>query len=339
MQKRKFVIYALFWSLYLSPDLFRLVFNLIEVNWGLVVGNTALSVMVFYLVAEIFMPRLTRPGSPKGIWLAGILLSSLIFAWIHMRFEQFILWKYYPERVQEHQFYFINYFTGMFWFMGVVASISLARLWYEMQIKTEELQYVQTQAELNTLRYRIKPYFLFNTLNSLYALAIEKSEKTPQVILQLASLMRYMLQNDKDQIPLSSELEYLEYYIALERLRLGDKVKITMQINGDPSHHTIPPMLLLPFVENAFKHGVSKDSWGGHIEIKAQVTEDELYFYIENSKPWHQPHAVSASPVEPGQGIATVKRRLELLYGKERYELDINHDEDKYVMNLYIKLC
>lgn len=341
MQKRKFIIYVLFWSLYLLPDLFRLIFNLIEINWVLIAGNTALSVLVFYLVAEIFMPRLTRPEARRGIWLAGISLGSLIFAWVHMRFEQFVMWKCCPEKMQDHQFYFIDYFTGMFWFMAVVASISFVRLWYEIQIKTEELQHLQTQAELNMLRYRINPYFLFNTLNSLYALATEKSEKTPQVILQLASLMRYMLQNDKDQILLSSELEYLEHYIALERLRLGDEVDITMQIHGNPGHHTIAPMLLLPFVENTFKHGISSASRVGHVEIQAQITENEFYFYVENSKPLLQTFETGAQLeylAGLGQGLATVKRRLELLYAKERYQLDIDDSEDKYVVNLYIKL-
>lgn len=299
-----------------------------------------MSVAFFILIAEFFMPRVVQSARLKWLWIASMILTCLLFTGGYMVFHALILKDYSAQMANLNPYVlFFEYFLESFWFMVVIAGISFGHWWYEMQLKSKEIVHLQTQAELSLLRYRVNPHFLFNTLNNLYAFALEKSEETPQIILQLSGLMRYMLRSEKDLIPLASELEYLEYYLALERLRLGDSIRITMQVQGDPKDLHIAPMILLPFVENAFKHGVSRVAWDGYVEIQAHIKGSDLYFYVENSKPGYQTSEVKlVGPQCEAQGLNTVKRRLELIYGKDRYQLEIVNDKDKYAVNLYIKL-
>ncbi len=243
------------------------------------------------------------------------------------------LYQHYFATSQAYQPNIGEYMLGMFWLIFVSSGVTFGHLWYENQLNDKEAETLKIRAELNHLRYRISPHFLFNTLNGLYALALDQSDKTPQVVLQLAQLMRYMLQNEQDEVLLVDEINYLENYLALEKLRLGEYVKMTMNVKGVVKYQKIAPMILLPFVENSFKHGLNSSAFPGYLEIELQVTDDKIFFYVENSKKTR-----SDENPKTGIGLPNVKRRLELIYGNNGYELEITNTPNKYMVNLYLQL-
>lgn len=188
-------------------------------------------------------------------------------------------------------------------------------------------------AELAFLKAQINPHFLFNTLNSLYALAIEKSDETPDAIARLSGMMRYITtEADRDQVALDKELEYLRNYIALQRIRFGDTVRLSFQIQGDPIGHKIAPLALIPFVENAFKYGVNPEE-DAEIRISLQIIEASLRLHTANRK-------VSVKTWESegaGIGMANTRRRLDLFY-PGRHLLVVDETEEEYHLTLTIHL-
>lgn len=227
----------------------------------------------------------------------------------------------------------------------LIASASIACLRW---LLTQEKTVLQTQvsvsaAELSSLRAQINPHFLFNALNSLYATALkEKGEKTADGIQKLGDMMRFMLQeNNRDRIPLDKEIEYLRNYIELQRMRLDETHNIEIRVTIQEPDRAIylAPMLLTPFVENAFKHGISlrQPSW---IYITLTLDDTRLYFKVHNSR-----HAKSVEPIRPaadrpdseenqsGVGLTNVRKRLDLIY-PGRHQLDIQQSEQDYFVSL-----
>jgi two-component system LytT family sensor kinase len=197
----------------------------------------------------------------------------------------------------------------------------------------------QTEANVDLLRSQINPHFLFNALNTLYGLAIhEKADRTSEAIEKLGSMMRFMLQeNVQEKISLVRDLEYLNNYIALQRLRTdvnpNIKIQIALQQDVDSSVR-IAPMLLIPFIENAFKHGISLRE-ESHIRISLEVRESTLYFDVFNNK-----HVRSENDPEKhsnGIGLMNVKQRLHLVY-PNRHELVIRETTHDYFVHLVINL-
>lgn len=288
----------------------------------------------FYWITEWVMPRLMRAGDRQYIYWVIAISGCFIWSWLHMQTESWIGRSFFQEMPSQPEY--LEYFIGMFWFMSVAMGVSFMQYWYKNQLKEKEMRNLQIKAELNLLRHRINPHFLFNTLNSIYAFALEKSDKTPEIILRLAGLMRYMLKSDEAWVPLSEELSYIDDYITLERIRLDEEVSIKMNIEGEAEGLYIAPMLLLPFVENSFKHGINTSSLSRYVEIVVHIDDDSIYMYVENSKP-SNPTSKEKRNSE-GFGLPSVKRRLDLLYGPSKYHLEIEDMSDKYRVNLYLKL-
>ena len=205
------------------------------------------------------------------------------------------------------------------------------REWYLQDKKRKELEKQQLLSELSFLKSQVNPHFLFNSLNGIYALAIKKSDKTPEAVLQLSELMRHMLyESDKEQVALEKEVAYLKNYIQLQQLRLSPDVRILFQVEGNLSGKTIAPMLFIPFIENAFKHGIDSD--GGNIQIKLQVKGNQLSFDMMNriSKAENK-DAVS------GIGLVNVRKRLDLLYGG-RYQLEYKASNGNFIVHLHLNI-
>jgi hypothetical protein len=186
------------------------------------------------------------------------------------------------------------------------------------------------KAELSYLRAQINPHFLFNTLNSIYALTVKKSDAAPESVTKLSAIMRYAITDAaQDFVPLEKELTYIEAYIELEKLRLTDKVKLNYTVNGDFTGKQIAPLIFIPFIENAFKYGVSTRD-NSTIDISVSLKENILYFFVKNSK-------VREKTTKTGLGIANAKKRLDLLY-PGNYELLTLDEESGYKVELKIKL-
>ncbi len=205
------------------------------------------------------------------------------------------------------------------------------REWYQQERERKELEKQRLISELSFLKSQVNPHFLFNSLNGIYALAIKKSDKTPDAIIQLSDLMRHMLyESDKEKVELAKETEYLRNYIQLQRLRLPAEVKMHFDVEGDVQGKMIAPMLFIPFIENAFKHGV--DTKGGNIQIKLQVKGNTLSFDMMN-----QISGAQNKDAVSGIGLTNVRKRLDLLYAN-RYKLETKESNGNFVVHLHLNL-
>jgi LytS/YehU family sensor histidine kinase len=194
-----------------------------------------------------------------------------------------------------------------------------------------ELEKQNLEQQLEYLHYQIHPHFFMNTLNNIHALVDINPEQAKDTILKLSKIMRFVLyEGDKQNVPLSRELEFVQHYVALMQLRYTDKVRIDIDLPREVPECQVPPLILITFIENAFKHGVSylRESF---IEVKVYVENNKLKFTCRNTK--------SPKPNEEkgGMGLANARKRLDLLYG-HNYTLHIHDDQDIYSVGLVIPL-
>jgi len=221
-------------------------------------------------------------------------------------------------------------FTNTF-IIGVALFVKLVENWLRSQKYQKEMERERLESELKMLKFQINPHFLFNTLNNLHTLVYKKSDNAPEVVMKLSSLMRYMLyETEGNYVSLAKELEYLQNFVELQKLRLASNQLVTMAIKGESDSYVIAPLLLVPFIENAFKHG-TRASKASEISINITISNGVLTFNCVND---YQPN--TQSQASSGIGLSNVKKRLELMY-HDRYKLyiDIN---DKYIVNLTLSL-
>jgi LytS/YehU family sensor histidine kinase len=194
-----------------------------------------------------------------------------------------------------------------------------------------ELEHQNLEQQLEYLRYQINPHFFMNTLNNIHALVDIDPAKAQETIVELSKMMRFVLyEGDKKGVPLTKEMEFIRTYVALMQLRYTDKVKISLNLPDEVPDRTLPPLMLISFIENAFKHGVSyqRESF---IEIGVAVDDDRLIFVCRNSK------ADVPNEEKGGVGLVNVRKRLNLLYDHD-YSLCIRDDADVYTVELNIPL-
>jgi sensor histidine kinase YesM len=232
--------------------------------------------------------------------------------------------------------YAVTTMIGEVYVISFFTAIKLTIDWLRESSKLHELEKRQLQTELRFLRSQVSPHFFFNTLNNIYSLTLEKSDKAPEVVLKLSELMRYLLYATKKQRQdLTSEIECIQNYIDLERIRFDNRLKIDMNISGNLDDYTIAPMLLVPLVENCFKHGASKNIGEMRIRIDLQVSGGFMNFKVSNTIP--NAGSKSDFPTRSGGiGLSNVKKRLELGYEKNDYELSIF--EENQMFNVILKL-
>ena len=211
-------------------------------------------------------------------------------------------------------------------------SLSLGKQWLLKQKEFLQAQQEKTTAELQLLKAQVHPHFLFNTLNNIYSFSLDRSPKTPGLILKLSSLLSYMLYDCKaEEVRLEKEVEIMKNYIDLEKERYGDTIEISWNAEGDIRDNFISPLLMLPFLENAFKHGASEQIEKPWMGVDISAANNILKFKIANSKNEYIAHS------HHGIGINNVKKRLELLYSG-KHELKINDEGDFFSVSLMVKL-
>ena len=230
-----------------------------------------------------------------------------------------------------------NYFLGIFFIAFSSSIYQIINDWMEHRRERKELQRQQLKSELKFLKTQINPHFFFNTLNSLYALTLKKSDKAPEIVLKLSEMMRYMLYDSNERlIPLSQEIKYLKNYLELEKLRHGENFNMNIQINGDPDGHQIAPLLFMPFLENSFKHGIDGELKSGFVDITLDINENNLDLRVVNSKPQMAIKPIPLEGKSGGIGLTNVRRRLNLLYPK-KYNFNIGTTESEYQINLILE--
>jgi hypothetical protein len=242
--------------------------------------------------------------------------------------------------------------------LGLTTALKFLKDWMLQQKKLQEKERQQIALELNFLKSQVHPHFFFNTLNNLYSLTLQKSDLAPEVVLKLSNLMSYMLyESGAALVPLDKEIANLENYIALERLRFGNRLSLEFSHSPlPPDPIRIPPLILLTFVENSFKHGIGQSIGDGHISIALKIQQQQLLFTIDNSMetrsttanrypaghPSAHPTGHHSTPADPltsptgptnGIGLKNVIRRLDLLYGP-RYRLDLAETGDNFHVTL-----
>jgi len=233
----------------------------------------------------------------------------------------------------------INYIVdgSLFEFQTGVLSIfffGFAKLlYYSVKLKqaSQQLRIEKQEAELHFLKSQTNPHFLFNTLNNIYALAKDKSELAPESILRLSKIMRFMLYETGEKfISLEKELEMIQDYIDLEKLRYDNSLRINMDFGVENMHEQLPPLLLLPLVENAFKHGISESGDDPFIDMHLSTENRKLLFVLKNS-------AVDNKQIAENIGLTNLRRQLELLYSD--YNLTVTREETVFIVSLTIDLA
>ncbi len=218
--------------------------------------------------------------------------------------------------------------TFLMLIISILASISVTINNHLRQLEKEKLV-----AQISSLKSQINPHFLFNTLNNIYATAIDASPRTADMVDKLSEMMRYtMKETQNDFVPLEEEINYLNNFIELQKLRLESKIKFEYEIEGDFVELQIAPMLLIPFVENAFKYGVNSEQ-NSNIRIDIKANESELHFLVANKKV----DIKSGINEHSGLGIENTKHRLNLIY-PSKHLLTINETENDFIVSLHINL-
>ncbi|MEL7005705.1 MAG: sensor histidine kinase, partial [Bacteroidota bacterium] len=213
----------------------------------------------------------------------------------------------------------------------ISSLVNMAYRWLVESEKTKSLEVEKVNEELDFLKHQISPHFFFNTLNNLYSLALDKSDQTPEVILKLSELMRYSLYECKDKyVPLENEVQYLKNYIEILQIRQKDQFEVSFNPNIDGRDIKVAPLLLIIFVENAFKYGIKSTKKDSDIGIKLDANHQYIHFNIWNFRE-------KDSKINEGIGLQNVKKRLDLLY-QDRYQLDISHTDHEFEVTLKLTL-
>ncbi len=240
----------------------------------------------------------------------------------------------FPHRPAPSNFNSITHFGGpptryshtlFVYLIGVVSS-----LFFAIKIRLQKVEEDRMKSELSFLKAQINPHFLFNTLNSIYSLAIKKDDKTADAVVQLSELMRYIITNANDDvIGLEKEINYITNYIELQKTRLGNTVAIDYSLEGEPIGKAITPLILISFIENAFKHGVNPNQ-NSVICIRITIIGDYLTLFVSNNK-------VQSIQSDSGIGLQNTIERLNLLYS-HNHILSIEDKPETYQINLTIKV-
>ncbi|MEJ7691369.1 histidine kinase [Daejeonella sp.] len=321
-----------------------LMFMFMHTNGGNITRTTIIifvyfgivNISIFYINYLFILP--TFLDRKKYLWCGlAILFVVIFFAFIKCGlayyFYDIIITRVSGKRKWVLNFweYFLSATLVSCFFIFLSTILKFIIDWFRNEKIKSNLENEKLISELAFLKSQINPHFLFNSLNNIYSLAYQKSDKTPEAVLKLSEIMRYMLyESNENLVKLDDEIRYVENYIELQRLRFKDTVYIKFEIDGDTHDKKITPLVLISFVENAFKHGIATDK-DNPLTIVLNVTSNKLFFQVINKK------SNLNKDETGGIGLQNVKRRLDLLY-KGEYRLHIEDNEAVYNCELYLDL-
>lgn len=264
---------------------------------------------IAYLNLHYFLPRYLLKKR-YGTYSIALLVSVAGYLIVQSLFD-YLLYGYVIGPMRNSSLIetlSYNFFSTL-WYLALMLALKLSIDWYRQQLLIQKITVEKLNAEVEFLRAQVNPHFLFNALNNLYALTLKKSDDAPGIVLKLSELMEYMLyESNEAYIPLEKELEYLQNYIELERLRTSHQADIRITVEGITDQCLIPPFLILPLLENAIKHGLSTVNSHAflHLYIRVGTT---LEVQLTNSR-FH----VAPPEQKGGIGLQNLRKRLELLY-------------------------
>ena len=286
---------------------------------------------LFFLI-----PRWLQHGR-YALYALGVLAVGLSAIWINQTTFRFWSDHLFPG------YYFISYYEWrdlalfVLIYLSLTTLLKLSKAWFQLNQQRQRLREVERErldAELSALRSQINPHFFFNSLNSLYSLSLDRDERVPAALLQLSQNMRYVLyESNTPLVELRHELAYLRNYLELQRLRVEDRVDLRLEVEGKLEEHRLAPLLFIPLVENAFKHGLRAREGRPYVHIRLEAGPQRMHFSIENS--FVPPGLTDDRPAGGGIGLQNLRRRLELLYPQEG-KLVLRSTDDRYCATLEI---
>lgn len=291
-------------------------------------------IFVNYLFFEYVLKKLSRKRIFRSLFLLAMqlfLYSAGLYVWrsIGIALGIWSVFKTYASQSEAVSYQFSASVFSIFFF-GIITHI-----YDHIKLKqsAQQLRIEKQEAELNYLKSQTNPHFLFNTLNNIYSLARDKSDLAPESILRLSKILRFMLyETSGAYISIEQELKVISDYIALEQLRYDDSLRINFNYNVEDMKQALPPLLLIPLVENAFKHGVSETRDQPFVDIHLSVNGRQLAFFVKNSAEAF-PGEVNA---KENIGLSNLRRQLELLYTD--YNLSVQQSESVFTATLKINL-
>ncbi len=293
-----------------------------------------------YFIAYVIIPKFlfTKKYIPFAIYTiaclgAGGAIQSIITS-------LYVYPKYNPVLLQAKPMFslpfILIYVPGLLPSAGLLSAYVITQRSFRFQQRSQTLEKEKLAAELDFLRSQVHPHFLFNTLNNLYALTLKNAKETPEVVLKLSELLNYMLyESSIPFVSLDKELKSIRNYLALEQLRYGPRLEIIFNVKGSLENVYIAPLLLIPLIENCFKHGPEKGINEGWVEIDLTIKDHLFILKVENSKS-EVPHEAIKNG-SAGIGLKNVKRRLDLLY-KDMYEMKVIDESDRFMVVVKISL-
>jgi sensor histidine kinase YesM len=312
------------------------------------IWRTIYIIGINFIFFEFGLPLiLKKRSSPIFSVLSGILSITLLFilisfglvAWKHLGMELNIYTSFRHAVLIPGGAYSHIIEDALYQTQGGISSVfffGFAKLFYtnfKLRQTAQQLRLEKQEAELNYLKSQTNPHFLFNTLNNIYSLARDNSDLAAESILRLSKILRFMLyETNAKFISVKQELDIINDYISLEKLRYDDSLKIIFKQEADDINELIPPLLMITLVENAFKHGVSEISNQKFIDIQLSVKEKQLRFVVKNSTG----HISEEKYIKENIGLSNLRRQLELLY--KDFNLSLSHDNSSFTAVLKINL-
>lgn len=310
--------------------------HLLEVYGMIVVAQMITAYTSIYILIPRFLER--KKIGLFIFWMLILFVSVFIlYQSVKMFYFDVVYFDSYDDVLRKYavepflkRLSYPSLWVSKFVMYFIPTGLLLVYRFYKDQRELSKINEQKKIAELTALKQQLNPHFLFNTLNNLYALALEKSERTPEVIERLSDMLDYMLYRTNNKfVSLQKEIGLIENYLALERVRYGNRVAVSFDYET-PNDTKIAPLLLLTFIENAFKHGVRQELKQASIDIALKLTDKDILFEITNTKP---SSAITSDKREQALGLKNVKRQLELLY-PNAYDLQLSDGESKYTVQL-----
>jgi two-component system, LytTR family, sensor kinase len=346
---KRFLLHVLFWTVYMAQDTLmsylwdtaKLQYLPIREQVVMAIGNSSVyllpKLLFTYFVLYVSLDNILT-GTQK-LWtnILYILLSLVAAIFLFRVLARYVTVPLvYHGLLNAPPFFNLLGFLANLMDLGFAAGAAIFIKQLRLQLAGKEQEKIlikeKLETELKFLKNQTNPHFLFNTLNNIYALARKKSDSTPDVVMKLSKMLRFMLyESAKPFITIGEETGLIEDYLDLERIRYSDRLNITFKKEIDDSNQRVSPLLLLPFVENAFKHGVSETRFDSFVNIELLLKDRILHFTVENAK-----ESAGLTSGDSKIGLLNVRRQLELMY--KQFDLQVNDNQTSFTVHLTIHL-